>query len=115
MKRRTSPRGTATPVVVTKRGQGLYDNADDYSDEGTDPSVERSVTPPKAVRRASAGAGAGADAGAKAGSVVVKKKQFQKNDRVRLHYHNGFADYDGSKTTKSLRLRQDTNPLLLAT
>jgi hypothetical protein len=46
---------------------------------------------------------------------VVKKKQCQKNDRVRLHYHNGFADYDGSKTTKSLRLRQDTNPLLLAT
>ena len=109
MKRRTSPRRTATQVVVTKRGQALYDNADDYSDEGTDPSVERSATPPKAVRRASAGAGA------KAGSIVVKKKQFQKNDRVRLHYHNGFADYDGRKTTKSLRLRQDTNPSLLAT
>jgi len=95
-------------VVVTKRGQALYDNAGEYSDEGTDPSVERSVTPPKAARRASAGAGAGAGAGAKAGSVVVKKTKVQKNDRVRLHYHNGFADYDGSKTAKTLRLRQCT-------
>jgi hypothetical protein len=88
-------------VTVTRRGQALYDDPRQYSDDEDERDRGRAVTP---LRKK---ADVRADAGAKAGSGAAKKGKAQKNDRAQLHHHNGFSDYDGSKTTKTVRLRQD--------
>jgi hypothetical protein len=82
-------------VVTRRRGTALYDEPEDLSGSEEDRSVDWSVTPKKADVRASAGA--------KAGSSAAKKKQAHENDRARLHYHNGFNDYNGGGSTSSAR------------